>query len=164
MTEGRENLSDSARRVQEALRAAGFAFRVVELPASTRTAQEAADAIGCTVAQIAKSLVFRGAASGEAVLVVASGINRVDEARVAALAGEAIVRADADFVRAATGFAIGGIPPAGHARPLRTWIDEDLLQYDELWAAAGTPHAVFPLPPGALAPLTGGTVAAVKKG
>ena len=116
-------LKASARRVQEALAAQGFAFDVREFPESTRTSAEAAAAIGCSVAQIAKSLVFRGAESGEATLIIASGANRVDSAKAAALLGEAIGRADADFVRAATGFAIGGVPPLGHERPLVTLID-----------------------------------------
>src|SRR6266550_2598859 len=130
--------------VQSALDAAGIEARVVELAASTRTAAEAAAAIGCSVAQIAKSLVFRGR-SGEAILVIASGTNRVDEKKLAALAGEPIAKADADFVRERTGYAIGGVPPAGHASPLRTFIDRDLLLFDLIWAAAGTPHAVFEL-------------------
>src|SRR5881394_3052075 len=137
-------------RVQSALDAAGIAARVVELAASTRTASEAAAAIGCSVAQIAKSLVFRGARSGEAILVIASGTNRVDEEKIAALVGEPIAKADADFVRERTGYAIGGIPPAGHASPLRTFIDRDLLQFERIWAAAGTPHAVFELTPAQL--------------
>lgn len=154
-----ESLSRSAQRVQDALSALGFAMgQVVELPASTRTAAEAAAAIGCTVAQIAKSLVFRGVQSGEPVLVIVSGVNRVNEARLAEILGEPIAKADADFVRAQTGFVIGGVPPVGHTRPLRTFIDEDLRQYQEIWAAAGTPHAVFRLTPADLERLTGGAV------
>jgi prolyl-tRNA editing enzyme YbaK/EbsC (Cys-tRNA(Pro) deacylase) len=154
-----ESLSRSAQRVQDALAALGFEMgRVIELPASTRTAAEAAAAIGCTVAQIAKSLIFRGAQSGEPVLVIVSGVNRVNEARLAEILGEPIAKADADFVRAQTGFVIGGVPPVGHTRPLRTFIDEDLRQYQEIWAAAGTPHAVFRLTPADLERLTGGEV------
>lgn len=154
-----ESLSRSAQRVQDALAALGFSMgQVIELPASTRTAAEAAAAIGCTVAQIAKSLVFRGVQSGEPVLVIASGTNRVNEARVAEVLGEPIAKADADFVRAQTGFVIGGVPPVGHNRPLRTFIDEGLRQYGEIWAAAGTPHAVFRLTPADLEALTGGEV------
>ncbi len=141
------SLKASARRVQEALAAQGFAFEVREFPDSTRTSAEAAAAIGCAVGQIAKSLVFRGAESGDAVLIIASGANRVDPAKAEALLGEAIKRADADFVREATGFAIGGVPPLGHDRPLATLIDEDLLAFVEIWAAAGTPNAVFRLSP-----------------
>jgi len=156
-------LKASARRVQEALAAQGFAFEVSEFPDSTRTSAEAASAIGCSVAQIAKSLVFCGAESGEAVLIIASGANRVDPAKAEVLLGEAIKRADADFVRAATGFAIGGVPPLGHDRLLVTLIDEDLLAFDEIWAAAGTPNAVFRLSPKDLSDLTGGRIGDVKQ-
>ena len=156
-------LKESAKRVQEALAARGFAFEVREFPQSTRTAAEAAAAIGCEVAQIAKSLVFRTRASGRPVLVIASGANRVDEKAVAALIGEKIGRADADFVRAATGFAIGGVPPLGHDTPPVTLIDRDLLALDEIWAAAGTPNAVFRLKPEELVVLTGGRVADLKQ-
>jgi len=155
--------SRSARRVQEALAARGFDFEVREFPESTRTSAEAAAAIGCAVGEIAKSLVFRGAESGEAVLIIASGANRVDPAKAEALLGEAIGRADADFVRAATGFAIGGVPPLGHDRPLVTLIDEDLLAFEVIWAAAGTPNAVFRLSPSDLSDLTGGRIGDVKQ-
>jgi prolyl-tRNA editing enzyme YbaK/EbsC (Cys-tRNA(Pro) deacylase) len=138
-------LSSSASRVQDALRAAGAEARVAELPASTRTAADAAKAVGCEVAQIAKSLIFRGTSSGEPILVIASGTNRVDESLVAAEAGEAIGKADAEFVRRRTGYAIGGVPPLGHLEPIRTFIDEDLLKFERIWAAAGTPNAVFEL-------------------
>ena len=129
----------------------------MELPQSTRTAADAAKAIGCEVAQIAKSLVFRSI-SGEPILVIASGTNRVNEATIAEAIGEAIGKADAEFVRARTGFAIGGVPPVGHASALRTFIDADLLRFDRIWAAAGTPNAVFELSPGELPRLTGGAV------
>ena len=156
-------LKDSVRRVQDALAARGFAFEVREFPQGTRTAAEAAAAIGCEVAQIAKSLVFRARQLGRPVLVIASGANRVDEKAVAALIGEKIGRADADFVRAATGFAIGGVPPLGHDTPPVTLIDRDLLAVDEIWAAAGTPNAVFRLTPEDLVALTGGRVADIKQ-
>ena len=146
--------SKSATRVQAALDAAGVTARVVELPHSTRTAAEAAQAVGCEVAQIAKSLVFTGAA-GEAVLVITSGTNRVDEKRLG------LQRASADFVREKTGYAIGGIPPVGLATPVRTLIDEDLLRFERIWAAAGTPNAVFELSPADLPRMTGGTVTRV---
>src|SRR5215207_6873663 len=145
-----EELSESARRVQRALAAVGIAAEVVELPQSTRTASDAAAAIGCRVEQIAKSLVFRRADSGRPVLVIASGANRVDERLVASHLNTEIAKADADFVRATTGFAIGGVPPLGHDLPLQTLIDQDLLQLDTIWAAAGTPHAVFSLNPNQL--------------
>ncbi len=133
---------------------------VSTFPEGTRTAADAAAAIGCSVGQIVKSLVFRRA-SGAALLVVASGSNRVDEARLEALAGEPVGKADAEFVRSATGFAIGGVPPAGHTAPVETIVDEDLLAYEEIWAAAGTPRTVFPLSPDELVALTGGRVADV---
>lgn len=143
--------SPSALRVQAIL---GDGFAVLEFNASTRTAVEAAAAIGCTVAEIAKSILFR-TASGRPVLVVASGTNRVDEKKVAALLGETINRADADFVRAAIGFAIGGVPPVGHATPPVILLDRDLLAFGSIWAAGGTPNAVFALSPAELARLTG---------
>ena len=151
--------SPSALRVQTALRERGIPSEVVELAASTRTAQEAANALGCQVAQIVKSLVFRATPSNRAVLVLASGANRVDEAAIGKLLGETIGRADPTFVRDHTGFAIGGVAPTGHLEPLPTFLDEDLFRYDDLWAAAGTPHAVFHITPAQLAELTGGTVA-----
>ena len=138
-------------RVQSALDAAGITARVVELPQSTRTAVEAAAAVGCEVAQIVKSLVFVDA-DGQAILVLTSGTNRVDEKRLG------LKRADAELVREKTGYAIGGIPPVGHATPLRTLIDEDLLRFERVWAAAGTPNAVFELLAADLPRITGGSV------
>ena len=153
------SLSSSAQRVQDALAALGFgAFTVVELPDSTRTAVEAAQAIGCTVEQIVKSLVFKGRQTDQPVLVVASGPNRVNTQTIAALLGEPVDKPDADYVRARTGFVIGGVPPVGHSEPLATFIDQDLLQYGTVWAAAGTPRAVFELTPGDLVKMTGGQV------
>jgi len=153
------SLSSSAQRVQDALAALGFgAFTVVELPDSTRTAVEAAAAIGCTVEQIVKSLVFKGRQTDQPVLVVASGPNRVNTQTIAALLGEPVDKPDADYVRARTGFVIGGVPPVGHSEPLATFIDQDLLQYDTIWAAAGTPRAVFELTPDDLVKMTGGQV------
>jgi prolyl-tRNA editing enzyme YbaK/EbsC (Cys-tRNA(Pro) deacylase) len=149
----------SALKVQAAL---GPRFVVLEFEASTRTAEDAAAAVSCTAAQIAKSLVFRSA-NGRSVLVIASGANRVDEKAAAALIGERIGRADADFVRQATGFAIGGVPPVGHATPPIVLIDEDLMGFEEIWAAAGTPNAVFRLTPADLVALTGGRVAKVAR-
>jgi prolyl-tRNA editing enzyme YbaK/EbsC (Cys-tRNA(Pro) deacylase) len=151
-------LSSSAQKVQDALDAFGIQLRVVELPDSTRSAAEAAQAIGCVVGQIAKSLIFRGMQTGQPVLVIASGPNRVDEKKIGTLAGEPIGKADADFVRQRTGFAIGGVPPVGHTERLQTFIDRDLLQYHEIWAAAGTPHAVFRLTPQDLVQVTEGEV------
>jgi len=153
------SLKPSAQRVQAALSARGLDLQVVELEVTARSAAEAAAAVGCQVGQIAKSLVFRAGSSGRAVLVIASGANRVDLKRVEALVGEALEKPDADFVRAETGFAIGGIPPVGHDHPLLTVIDEDLLRFDRIWAAAGHPNAVFALTPAQLVELTSGRVA-----
>lgn len=149
-------LAKSAARVQAFLTDHGLADRVRELPDSTRTAQEAASTIGCQVAQIAKSIVFRNAATDEPVLVVASGVNMVDPAKIEAKEGAALAKADADFIRAQTGFVIGGVPPAGHPNPVRTYLDEDLQGFTEIWAAAGTPHAVFRLTPKELEAISGG--------
>ncbi len=153
-----KNFSPSAQKVQQALQVMGFALQVVELPDSTRTAAEAAQAVGCQVGQIVKSLVFKAKRSQRPVLVVASGANRVNEKAIEALIGEPLGRADADFVRQRTGFAIGGVPPVGHSERLETFIDEDLLQQPEIWAAAGTPNAVFRLTPDDLVRMTGGRV------
>lgn len=150
-------LSDSARRVQSFLLAKGFAFEVRELPGSTRTAQEAADSIGCDVAQIAKSLVFREKETDRPILVVASGANRVDVAKIERETGLKLGKADGSYVKERVGYAIGGIPPVGHNEPLRTILDADLKKYDAIWAAAGTPFAVFQLRPADLEPLTGGS-------
>lgn len=156
------SLKPSAQRVQDALAAQGFRNEVIELADSTRSAAEAAAAVGCAVGQIAKSLVFKGAASGQAILVIASGVNRVHEKRLGQSLSDKLEKPDADFVREQTGFAIGGIPPLGHARPLPTVIDEDLLQFSEIWAAAGHPNAVFRLTPDELVRMTGGTVTSIK--
>jgi prolyl-tRNA editing enzyme YbaK/EbsC (Cys-tRNA(Pro) deacylase) len=152
----------SVRRVEEALAAAGGAHTVIALEQSARTSAQAASAVGCKVDQIAKSLVFKGATSQRAVLVITSGANRVDEGKVAALIAEPVGRADADFVRQRTGFAIGGVAPVAHAEPLTILIDEDLMRWPEIWAAAGHPNTVFKLTPADLVRLTGGRVAAVK--
>ena len=156
-------LSPSAQKIQDALRAAGFDLTVIEFTESTRTAQEAADRVHCTLGQIVKSLIFRGQATGKPILVLTSGSNRVDEKRISAYAGEAIGRADAEFVRAATGFAIGGVPPLGHPQPMETYLDEDLLQYPTVWAAAGTPKAVFELTPDFLQKMTASRAVTVKE-
>jgi prolyl-tRNA editing enzyme YbaK/EbsC (Cys-tRNA(Pro) deacylase) len=157
-----EELSSSAQKVQQALNGLGLRLQVVELPGSTRTALEAAQAVGCQVGQIVKSLVFKAKRSERPILVIASGQNRVDEKRIEALIGEPLGKADADFVRQRTGFVIGGVPPVGHLEKLETYIDQDLLQFDELWAAAGTPNAVFRLKPAELLQMTGGQVAEIK--
>ncbi len=158
-----EKLSPSAQKVQDELVRLGFDLTVVEKQDSTRSAAEAAEAVGCQVGQIAKSLIFRGKASDRPVLVIASGANLVDEKAVRDLIGEKIGRADADFVRAKTGFAIGGVPPVGHKEKPVCVIDEDLFNYDTIWAAAGTPRAVFSLTPAQLEAMTGGLVGAIRK-
>lgn len=158
---GVPELSAAAQRVQAELHLRGYDTRVVEMPTSTRTAEEAAAAIGCEVAQIAKSLVFRGGSSGDAILVVASGANRVDPARLAPLLYETPVLADAEFVRERSGYAIGGVPPLAHLSPMTIIIDQDLLHHETIWAAAGTPHAVFRLTPQQLLEMTAGRVCQV---
>ena len=155
-------LSPSAQKVQDALKDKGYNYRVQELPNSTRTAAEAAEAIGCQVDQIVKSLIFRARQSGKAVLVAASGSNRVNEKGLAARLGEPIERASPDFVRQQTGYAIGGVPPLGHANRTLTFVDEDLLQYERIYAAAGTPFAIFGLTPADLVKMTGGEVVNIK--
>jgi len=155
-------LSTSAQKVQDALIQSGLQLQVVELPNSTRTAAEAAQAVGCLVGQIAKSLVFKTSDSQRPVLVIASGANRVDELKIGASLGEPIGKADADFVRSRTGFVIGGVPPVGHLEAIKTFVDEDLLVYEQIWAAAGTPNAVFPLKPADLVQITHGEVIQVR--
>jgi prolyl-tRNA editing enzyme YbaK/EbsC (Cys-tRNA(Pro) deacylase) len=154
--------SRSVRRVQDLLASLGKDFEVVELPSSTRTAVEAAAAVGCSVAQIAKSILFRTVQGKKPVMVIASGVNRVNEERVADILGEPIEKADAAYVREKTGFVIGGVPPMGHSEPILTIVDEDLLKLGEIWAAAGTPNSVFKLTGGNLLEMTGAEVKAIK--
>ena len=149
-------------RVRAALAAAGVAARIVELPGAARTAKDAARYLGCDIGQIAKSLVFRGRVSRNPILVITSGANRVNEAALAQRIGEPIERADADFVREATGFAIGGVPPLCHSSRLATYFDEDLLPYPTIWAAAGTPHALFEIDPAELMRVCEATAVSVK--
>ena len=155
-------LSSSAKKVQEVLKVLGLELQVVELQETTRTSADAARAVGCEVGQIAKSLVFRGQRTQRPILVIASGSNRVNEKRVGELISEPLGKADAEFVRQKTGFVIGGVPPVGHAEKLEVFIDEDLLQYGEIWAAAGTPNAVFRLTPSDLVRITEGRVIGIK--
>lgn len=154
-------LSRSARRVQEALIAQGVELNIVELPVSTRTASDAAEAMGCEVGQIAKSLVLRGEDSNQTYLVITSGSNRLDLDHLAGALSEPVMMADADLVRERTGFSIGGVPPIGHMTPVFTHIDRDLLQFDFIWAAAGTPNAVFRLTPKQLLAIAGDSVITV---
>ena len=156
------SLSPSAQKVQDILNELGFHCSVQESDLSTRTAADAAARVGCQVGQIVKSLIFKGSTSGKPILVLTSGANRVDEKLISSYAGEIIQRADPEFVRAVTGFAIGGVPPVGHLKPMETYLDEDLLQYPDIWAAAGTPNAVFKLTPLELQQMSGGRVANVR--
>ncbi|MCC7452210.1 MAG: YbaK/EbsC family protein [Anaerolineae bacterium] len=159
-----EPLSASAQKVQAALDALGFPLQVVQLPQTTRTSAEAAQAVGCEVGQIAKSLIFRAKRTHKPIMVIASGANRVNEKKIGELVGEPIEKPDADFVREKTGFVIGGVPPLGHTEKLDVFVDEDLLQYETIWAAAGNPNAVFKLTPADLVKMSDGRVAAVKQG
>ncbi|GKV68643.1 cys-tRNA(pro)/cys-tRNA(cys) deacylase [Sporosarcina sp. NCCP-2716] len=151
-------LHSSVAKVQETLRQSGFDNQVEQLPDSTRTAQEAADTIGCEVAQIAKSIIFRLKPSDRPVLAVASGVNRVSEQLVEAHVDGKLGKADAAFVNEHTGYVIGGVPPIGHSEPIVTFIDEDLFRFHCIWAAAGHPKAVFQLTPDELAGMTKGKV------
>lgn len=151
----------NALRVQAALRDLGREVDIFEFPAGTRTSAEAAAAIGTSVAQIAKSMIFTTGETG--VLVVTSGVNRVSADKVSALVGQKVRRADADMVRRLTGFPIGGVPPVAHSGDNFVLIDEDLLRFDEVWAAAGTPNTVFPTSPADLVEMTGGRVADIKE-
>ncbi len=154
--------SPSVQKVQEALNALGFSNEVMELQSTTRTSAEAAQAVGCQVGQIAKSIVFQARQTDKPILVIASGTNRINEKRVEELISEPLGKANANYVRQRTGFVIGGVPPIGHLEKLDVFIDEDLLQYEEIWAAAGTPNAVFKLIPSDLIKMTEGRVVSIK--
>ncbi|MCV2864700.1 YbaK/EbsC family protein [Defluviimonas sp. WL0075] len=153
-------MSKSLKRVEAALAAAGVSVRITEMPGSTRTAEEAAAAAGCALDQIAKSIIFRGESSGHVVLFVTAGGNRVDPEQASALAGQPLGRADADLVRAETGFAIGGVAPLGLIAPVETYFDPRLLDFDVVWAAAGTPRHIFAIAPQDLLRITGARQAA----
>jgi len=157
----RPGLPRAAERVQAELTALGLERRIIELDVHARTSQQAADALGVAVAQIAKSLIFM--VNGAPVLVIASGVNRVDERKLGALAGGGVRRADADTVRQVTGYAIGGVPPVAHASKLPVYVDRDLRQYDLLYAAGGLPECVFPLTPDELIRATAGQVADLRQ-
>ncbi|GJL81448.1 MAG: prolyl-tRNA editing protein [marine bacterium B5-7] len=158
-----DSLTKNARRIQDAIEKRGFDFIVRELPQSTRTAADAAKAIGCEVGQIAKSLIFKDLDTENPLLAVVSGANQVDTDKLAAVGAGHPATADAKFARASSGFSIGGIPPFGHRQTIRTFIDEDLLRFDRIWAAAGTPNAVFEMDPSALLPLTLGVICELKR-
>jgi len=147
-------LSNKSQQVQDYLEKHRYTVEVIELQASTRTAREAADAVGCTIGQIVKSLVFR--AGNRPILFLVSGKNRMEIQKVSRKLGIEIELADADFTKEMTGYAIGGVPPAAHLSSIETYVDEDLFKYDEVWAAAGTPHSVFKLKSSDLLPLTNG--------
>ncbi|GFE66831.1 YbaK/EbsC family protein [Litoreibacter roseus] len=151
-------MSKSLKRVKAALADAGIDANVVETDASTRTAQQAADFAGCTVDQIAKSIIFRGETSEQAILFVTAGGNKVDAGKASSLAGEALGKADAALIRAQTGFAIGGVSPVGHLSPIRAFIDPRLLEFETVWAAAGTPNHIVELTPDQLVQMTDGVV------
>jgi len=155
-------LSPSVQKVQDALQALGFQNDVKEFQSTTRTSAEAAQAVGCSVGQIAKSIVFRATKTDKPILVIASGSNRVNEKKIEPLILEPLGKADADYVRKHTGFVIGGVPPVGHLETLEIFIDEDLLKYEEIWAAAGSPYAVFKLTPSDLIKMTGGRIVNIK--
>jgi prolyl-tRNA editing enzyme YbaK/EbsC (Cys-tRNA(Pro) deacylase) len=158
----KEDLSASARKVQQALDALEMQCSVVELPDSTRTAKEAAQAVGCDVGQIVKSIVMITSVTHRPVMIVASGSNRINESKLGGILEEPVEKAEAEFVRIHTGFAIGGVPPVGLTSQVITFIDEDLLKYTTVWAAAGTPHAVFEFNPQELPRMTGGKVISIK--
>lgn len=155
MEQAGKPLPPSAQRVQATLAAAGVDARVIELAVAARTSQQAADALGVEVGRIAKSLVFRAAVSQRAVLVIAAGDRRVNEAVLAHALGEPVERASPELVREHSGFAIGGVAPVGHAKPMPTFVDASLRRFDTVWAAGGTPHCVFPIAPAELMRITG---------
>ena len=157
-----DKLSPSAQQIQDLLNSLGYDYQVIEHAESTRTAMDAAERAGCEIGQIVKSLIFKGQQSGKPILVLTSGANRVDEMRIRNYAREKIWKADADFVRTVTGYAIGGVPPLGHTEKMETYIDEDFLQYETIWAAAGTPKAIFELKTEDLQKMTGGKIVVVK--
>lgn len=148
-------MSKSLKRVKRALEEAGLTADVLEMDGSTRTAAEAAEQAGCEIDQICKSVIFRAEDSGEAVLFITAGGNKVDAGKASALAGEPLGKADADLIRAQTGFAIGGVAPIGHLNPIRAWFDPRLLDFDLVYAAAGTPRHIVPVPPAEILRLAG---------
>lgn len=148
-------MSKSLKRVKAAIAAAGLETEVLEMAEGTRTAEDAARAAACEVDQIVKSIIFRGEESGHVVLFLTAGGNRVSAEKASAVAGQALGKADADLIRAETGFAIGGVAPLGHLTPIRSYYDPRLLDFDVVWAAAGTPRHIFAAAPAALLAATG---------
>jgi len=155
-------LSTAAQKVQASLRELGYNYQVIEFEGSTRTAQEAAERAGCELGQIVKSMIFRGELSNKPILVLTSGANRVDEKVISSYVGEPITRAEPEFVRSVTGFAIGGVPPVGHSQVVESFLDEDFMSYEKVWAAAGTPNAIFELTPIDLQKMTGAKIVHIK--
>lgn len=153
-------MSKSLKRVRAALQAAGIETDILEMAEGTRTAEDAARAARCEVDQIVKSIIFRGETTGHVVLFLTAGGNRVSAEKASALAGQPLGKADADLIRAETGFAIGGVAPLGHLAPVRSYFDPRLLDFATVWAAAGTPRHIFAAPPEALLAATGATKAA----
>lgn len=154
----KSNVPFPCKKVKSAALQSGLSIEIQHMDDSTRTAREAADAIGCEVSQIVKSLIFRGERSLNPILLLVSGANHVDETKIAGIFGEPIIRPDAKFVREVTGFAIGGIPPFGHANKMQTYLDRDLLKYETVFAAAGTPNTIFGMDPNQLAGATQGEI------
>ncbi len=152
-------MSKSLKRVKAALADAGIEAEIMETGTDTRTAAQAAEVAGCHVDQIAKSIIFRGETSGTAILFLTAGGNRVSDVKASSVAGEALGKADAALIRAQTGFAIGGVSPVGHLTPIRAFMDPRLAEFDTVWAAAGTPHHIFPIAPDVLERLTDAVVA-----
>ncbi len=155
-------MENNSQTVQAELKKLGFDYKVIELPDSTHTAVDAANALSCQVAQIAKSIIFKTKNSNQPILVIASGINRINEDKIIEYISESIEKANADFVLEKTGFIVGGVPPLGHINPIKTFIDQDLMQYDEIWAAAGSSRAVFKLKPQDLSKMTNGQIVSIK--
>lgn len=158
-----KKLKSSAQRIQDILHEHKLGIKVIEFKETTRTSQEAANAIGCDVGQIAKTLIFKGKTTGKPFCIIASGKNRVDEKRIVQILGEEIEKPDAGFVLKHTGFAIGGVPPIGYELEIKPLIDEDIMKYSEIWAAAGTPNSVFRLSPDDLLQITHGRIVGIKK-
>lgn len=147
-------MSKSLKRVKAALETANLDVEIMETGTDTRTAQQAADVAGCHVDQIAKSIIFKGETSGDAILFLTAGGNRVDTQKASKVAGEPLGKADAALIRAQTGFAIGGVSPLGHLNPIRAFLDPRLMEFEVIWAAAGTPHHIFPIAPEQLISVT----------
>lgn len=155
------DLSSGVQQVRQAIKSHGLDCQVIEMEATTRSAEDAAQAVGCRVEQIVKSLVFKGKKAQTPILILASGANRVNVKNLKEHVSGAVKMAHPDFVQAKTGFAIGGVPPVGHSQPLKTFIDKDLMQYEEIWAAAGTANTMFKITPQDLQKITAGQVISI---